>query len=111
MPDRSYGGTGRIEARTTDVRTLHVAQRTGRLKSAGRRAARHHRCEHRFLARDALRFYARQRPFFQFPAAGDFTAELRVAARYEALYDQAGLMVRIDEANWVKAGVERRNKA
>ena len=44
--------------------------------------------------------------FFQCPTAGDFTAELRVAARYEALYDQAGLMVRIDQANWVKAGVE-----
>ena len=44
--------------------------------------------------------------FFQFPTAGDFTAELRVAARYSELYDQAGIMVRIDEANWVKAGVE-----
>ena len=44
--------------------------------------------------------------FFQFATAGDFTAELRVAARYEELYDQAGIMVRTDEANWVKAGVE-----
>ena len=44
--------------------------------------------------------------FFQFATAGDFTAELRVAARYDELYDQAGLMVRIDAANWVKAGVE-----
>ena len=41
-----------------------------------------------------------------FRIAGDFTAELRVRARYEALYDQAGLMVRIDEAHWVKAGIE-----
>ena len=44
--------------------------------------------------------------FFHCAAAGDFTAELRVAARYSELYDQAGLMVRIDAANWVKAGIE-----
>lgn len=37
---------------------------------------------------------------------GDFTAQLRVQARYEALYDQAGLMVRVDERRWVKAGIE-----
>ena len=44
--------------------------------------------------------------FFGYPTDGDFTAQLRVRARYEELYDQAGLMVRIDEANWVKAGIE-----
>ncbi|KQT46285.1 regulation of enolase 1 [Aureimonas sp. Leaf454] len=38
---------------------------------------------------------------------GDFTAQLRIQARYEALYDQAGLMVRIDSANWIKAGIEQ----
>ena len=27
-------------------------------------------------------------------------------ANYQDLYDQAGLMVRVDEANWVKAGIE-----
>ncbi len=37
---------------------------------------------------------------------GDFTAELRVQAAYRELYDQAGIMVRIDEANWIKAGIE-----
>jgi uncharacterized protein len=44
--------------------------------------------------------------FFGAETDGDFTAELRVEARYEALYDQAGLMVRIDTATWVKAGIE-----
>ena len=44
---------------------------------------------------------------FACEAAGDFTAQLRVRARYEALYDQAGIMVRLDEGNWLKAGVER----
>ncbi len=35
-----------------------------------------------------------------------FTAELRVRGLYEALYDQAGIMVRLDERRWVKAGIE-----
>lgn len=38
--------------------------------------------------------------------SGGFTASLRIRARYEELYDQAGLMVRVDEANWLKAGIE-----
>lgn len=44
--------------------------------------------------------------FFARTTAGGFTAQLRVRARYEALYDQAGIMVRVDEATWMKAGVE-----
>ncbi|MGS0641862.1 DUF1349 domain-containing protein [Xanthomonas oryzae] len=35
-----------------------------------------------------------------------FTAQLRVRAQYEALYDQAGIMVRVDEQRWGKAGIE-----
>ena len=37
---------------------------------------------------------------------GDFTAELTFDAKYQTLYDQAGLMVRRDSQNWVKAGIE-----
>lgn len=37
---------------------------------------------------------------------GDFTASVLFSGSYEKLYDQAGLMVRIDEENWVKAGIE-----
>jgi uncharacterized protein len=37
---------------------------------------------------------------------GDFTAELSFLGEYEELYDQAGMMVRIDERNWLKAGIE-----
>ncbi|MFC0401570.1 DUF1349 domain-containing protein [Paraburkholderia rhizosphaerae] len=37
---------------------------------------------------------------------GDFTAQVRVQGRFETLYDQAGLMVRIDCSQWLKAGVE-----
>lgn len=37
---------------------------------------------------------------------GDFSAQVRFDAEYEVLYDQAGLMVRLNERTWVKAGVE-----
>jgi regulation of enolase protein 1 (concanavalin A-like superfamily) len=37
---------------------------------------------------------------------GDFRAEVQVAGRYGALYDQAGLMVRVDARNWLKCGIE-----
>jgi len=44
--------------------------------------------------------------FYGHTTSGGFTASLRVRGRYESLYDQAGLMVLIDDENWIKAGVE-----
>jgi uncharacterized protein len=38
--------------------------------------------------------------------AGNLIAEVKVSGKYEALYDQAGLMLRVDEANWIKCGIE-----
>lgn len=35
-----------------------------------------------------------------------FTAQLKIRARYSTLYDQAGLMVRLDDKHWVKVGAE-----
>ena len=43
---------------------------------------------------------------FGYTTTGGFTASLRVRGKYESLYDQAGLMVLIDDENWIKAGVE-----
>jgi len=40
------------------------------------------------------------------PVTGNFTAEATIVARYVALYDQAGLMVRLDETTWMKCGIE-----
>jgi uncharacterized protein len=37
---------------------------------------------------------------------GDFTFEARFTAAYEQLYDQAGAMLRVDDDNWLKCGVE-----
>jgi len=44
--------------------------------------------------------------FFFLQVAGDFTLESRVVGKYATLYDQAGLMVRIDNNNWLKCGLE-----
>lgn len=44
--------------------------------------------------------------FFHLPVSGDFVFAARVDGQYAALYDQAGLMVRIDAQNWVKCGTE-----
>lgn len=37
---------------------------------------------------------------------GNFTAELTFSGEYKHLYDQAGLMLRIDATHWIKAGIE-----
>ncbi|HWA45408.1 MAG TPA: DUF1349 domain-containing protein [Hypericibacter adhaerens] len=44
--------------------------------------------------------------FFGCPTGPGFTADLRVRAQYRELYDQAGIMVRLDATHWVKAGIE-----
>jgi hypothetical protein len=44
--------------------------------------------------------------FYGEEATGDFTAEVIFAAEYQALYDQAGLMLRISTDTWIKTGVE-----
>lgn len=38
--------------------------------------------------------------------SGDFTATATILGDYEQLYDQAGLMLRIDESHWIKTGIE-----
>lgn len=40
------------------------------------------------------------------PVDGDFTASLTVTGDYQALYDQAGLLLRKDASVWIKAGIE-----
>ncbi|WP_081162915.1 DUF1349 domain-containing protein [Ensifer aridi] len=38
--------------------------------------------------------------------SGDFTASATIIGAYEQLYDQAGLMLKLDERNWIKCGIE-----
>jgi regulation of enolase protein 1 (concanavalin A-like superfamily) len=51
--------------------------------------------------RDNGHFYYRNLPGDQ-----SFTATVNIQGEYNARYDQAGLMLRIDEKNWIKCGVE-----
>lgn len=52
--------------------------------------------------RDSGHFYYRT-------VSGNFSATVRLSAGYRDLYDQAGIMLRVDEARWVKCGVEFTN--
>lgn len=38
--------------------------------------------------------------------AGNFEAKVSIKGKYQELYHQAGLMIRIDDRNWIKAGIE-----
>jgi uncharacterized protein len=38
--------------------------------------------------------------------SGDFTARVHIEGAYRDQYDQAGLMVRLDEETWLKCGIE-----
>lgn len=37
---------------------------------------------------------------------GNFIAKVKVSGKYQELYDQAGLMVRLNKENWLKCGIE-----
>lgn len=43
---------------------------------------------------------------FGMKVARDFTAQVHVQGDYQNLYDQAGMMVRIDDQTWLKTGIE-----
>lgn len=44
--------------------------------------------------------------FYHQLVTGDFTAVVKITGQYQALYDQAGLMIRQDEMTWLKCGIE-----
>jgi regulation of enolase protein 1 (concanavalin A-like superfamily) len=45
-------------------------------------------------------------PFCYVEREGDFVASVKVSGEYRELFHQAGLMVRVDEQNWIKTGIE-----
>ncbi|WP_259404235.1 DUF1349 domain-containing protein [Hymenobacter sp. HSC-4F20] len=57
------------------------------------------RVTHYGFIRDNGHFYYQEQ-------AGDFLAKVKVVGHYRELYDQAGLMIRLDEKNWIKTGIE-----
>lgn len=44
--------------------------------------------------------------FYYQRQTGDFTASVKFSGNYNTLYDQAGLMVRMNESQWIKSGIE-----
>jgi regulation of enolase protein 1 (concanavalin A-like superfamily) len=44
--------------------------------------------------------------FLAIDASEAFTASVHVSGKFEHLYDQAGLMLRVDHETWIKTGVE-----
>jgi regulation of enolase protein 1 (concanavalin A-like superfamily) len=57
------------------------------------------RVTHYGFIRDNGHFYYQEQE-------GDFMAKVKVVGNYQELYDQAGLMIRLDEKNWIKTGIE-----
>jgi regulation of enolase protein 1 (concanavalin A-like superfamily) len=57
------------------------------------------RVTHYGFIRDNGHFYYQEQE-------GDFLAKVKVIGHYKDLYDQAGLMIRLDEKNWIKTGIE-----
>jgi regulation of enolase protein 1 (concanavalin A-like superfamily) len=44
--------------------------------------------------------------FLAHQMTGDFSLEATFSAGYRRLYDQAGVMLRVDDSNWLKTGTE-----
>src|ERR1700730_939544 len=44
--------------------------------------------------------------FYYEKVTGNFEVETEFRGRYQSLYDQAGVMVRLDETTWMKTGIE-----
>jgi regulation of enolase protein 1 (concanavalin A-like superfamily) len=78
---------------------LNWHEREGRLTVSTKPQSDFWRKTHYGFVRDNGHFYGQE-------ISGDFVAEVKVIGEYETLYDQAGLMLRLDEANWLKCGIE-----
>ncbi|STD00061.1 Uncharacterized conserved protein [Chryseobacterium carnipullorum] len=45
-------------------------------------------------------------PFYYTTYGGEFEAKVKITGNYKARFDQMGLMLRTDEKNYIKAGIE-----
>ena len=73
---------------------------------SGSRIAVHTRPKTDFWRKTFYGYVTDNGHFLYLPVTGDFTFEARIGGNYRDLYDQAGLMVRVDAENWMKCGTE-----
>ena len=52
------------------------------------------------------RFTVDDAPFYWAEYGGEFEAKVKISGDYKVRFDQAGLMLRIDHENYIKAGIE-----
>jgi uncharacterized protein len=45
-------------------------------------------------------------PFYYATVGGEFEAKVKITGDYKTRFDQMGLMLRIDEQEWIKTGIE-----
>ena len=45
-------------------------------------------------------------PFYYTRRGGEFEATVKITGEYRSRFDQMGMMLRIDEENWIKTGIE-----
>ncbi|PRX57218.1 DUF1349 domain-containing protein [Flagellimonas meridianipacifica] len=45
-------------------------------------------------------------PFYYTSRGGEFEAMLKITGEYKTRFDQMGMMIRIDEKQWIKTGIE-----
>jgi len=81
-------------------------ERTGVFKRLGETTAVHSRPKTDFWRKTFYGYITDNGHFFYLETAADFTFQARITGQYSALYDQAGLMVRLDAGNWMKCGTE-----
>lgn len=77
----------------------HWSDRSGKIEIVTAAKTDFWRKTHYGFIRDNGHFYYQS-------IKGDFAADVKVIGRYQALYDQAGMMVRLNEENWMKCGIE-----
>lgn len=59
-----------------------------------------------FWSRTFYGFTRKDGHLFYRQVEGDFSVEVTLHAAFETLYDQLGLMIRVDDENWLKTGLE-----